>query len=122
MNCRQCGATLPPGAAACPQCGTLTSTFYSGTGTSPNEPTVSSAREPTIPANPYRPNTAYGSNLYGAGIPPNYGPPSSPNYVNNPYTVPPGHGTNPYTTPPPNLYEYRPPAPPPRSNPTPLII
>ncbi len=99
MNCSNCGAQLPPGAAACPMCGTPTSYSF-GSGATPYDPTVASSYntpntpsaatpppptyDPTIPANPYSapPSTAYGSQQYGAPPPPpQYEVPPPPQYT-----------------------------------------
>ncbi|TMC97579.1 MAG: hypothetical protein E6J11_10045 [Chloroflexi bacterium] len=76
MNCTTCGANLPPGATACPLCGTPTPYNAGRPGSSPQyDPTVavpqagpggSPHQDPTLPAQPYGgtpppPSTAYGS-------------------------------------------------------------
>ncbi|MGZ3629823.1 MAG: zinc-ribbon domain-containing protein, partial [Ktedonobacteraceae bacterium] len=43
MKCSACGMQLPAGVAYCPNCGTPTPAFYAPTGTTPNNPTVSSS-------------------------------------------------------------------------------
>jgi eukaryotic-like serine/threonine-protein kinase len=54
MNCSNCGAPLPPGASACPRCGTLTPSYFTNAAASPNEPTYASSI----------PSTEYGSQPY----------------------------------------------------------
>jgi hypothetical protein len=90
MNCSSCGANLPPGAAACPLCGTPI-TYppdrapynVAGPGSSPQF-------DPTVAARPYgtppSPSTEYGA--------PSYGPPPPP--------IQPSQ--YPYAAPPPNQY------------------
>ena len=86
MKCSNCGAELPPGAAACPRCGTLTSQ-YTGGDMSQYDPTVAASYNkpgaippspygPIVPESPYSvgPSTAYGPNSYGT--PPEYAAPS----------------------------------------------
>jgi len=94
MNCRFCGSQLPPGAKACPNCGTLT--FESSSG----------VYYPTVPAEPY---SASSSTSYGAPPP----PPLSRVYDSNPYGVP---LQDTYIVPP-----SLPPSPPPRKRPGILI-
>jgi hypothetical protein len=110
MKCSACGMQLPAGVAYCPNCGTPTPAFYAPTGTSSNNPTVSSSPENVPPPPP--PYTNYGSQQYGA---------------ESPYSTPP---PNPYNTPLPASYvpnreaQIVPPPPPsqPRGNRTGLII
>ncbi len=83
MKCSACGAQLPAGVAYCPNCGTPTPAYYAPSGTSPNNPTVSSSSESIPP-----PYTNYGSESYGA---------------QNPYEAPPPP-PNPYNTPVPDSY------------------
>ena len=82
MNCSACGMQLPAGVTYCPNCGTPTPAYYAPTGTSPDNPTVSSSSENVPPPPPY---TNYGSQPYG---------------VQSPYSTPP----NPYNTPLPATY------------------
>lgn len=113
MKCSACGAQLPAGVAYCPNCGTPTPAYYAPSGTTPNNPTVSSSSENIPP-----PYTNYGSQSYGSQYP---------------YDAPPP--PNPYNTPPPDSYvsnnavQYAPPpvpppppAPKPGGNRTGLII
>src|SRR6266550_2781294 len=74
MNCSNCGTQLPPGAAACPMCGTPTPQYGFGSGATPYDATV---------ASPYNasPPTAYGSQPYSAPPPPQYGAPPPPQYT-----------------------------------------
>jgi hypothetical protein len=107
MKCSACGMQLPAGVAYCPNCGTPTPAFYAPTGTTPNNPTVTSSGVNTPP-----PYTNYGSQQYGAQSP--YDAPPPP----NPYNTPPGPAYYPvkeqqYVTPPPSK---------PRSNHFGLII
>jgi hypothetical protein len=107
MKCSNCGTELPPGAAACPMCGTLTpryafgsggatpydATFASSYGTpSPGTPLPPSSYA-TFPETPYNTpsSTAYGSQPYGT--------PSSPAYGASPYIVPPPPPPTPTPTP-----------------------
>ncbi|HEY6286649.1 MAG TPA: family 16 glycoside hydrolase, partial [Ktedonobacteraceae bacterium] len=83
MNCSACGIQLPAGVTYCPNCGTPTPAYYAPTGTSPDNPTVSSSSENVPPPPPY---TNYGSQPYG---------------VQSPYSTPP---PNPYNTPLPATY------------------
>ena len=39
MNCRSCGAPLPQGATACPNCGTFVPAYHVGSGSLPDDPT-----------------------------------------------------------------------------------
>lgn len=95
MNCRSCGTQLPPGANACPNCGTPTFTYNPGSGGSPYDPTAvtypsgnqpesspyGAWPNPSPPdASPQSPSTAYGSNPY---------PPTAPAGPQGPYTPPP---------------------------------
>ncbi len=104
MKCSACGAQLPAGVAYCPNCGTPTPAYYAPSGTSPNNPTVSSSPESIPP-----PYTNYGSQSYG---------------TQNPYEAPPPP-PNPYNTPVPESYasstvpQYAPPPVVPPSPPTP---
>jgi eukaryotic-like serine/threonine-protein kinase len=84
MNCSACGMQLPSGVSYCPNCGTPTPAYYAPTGTSPDNPTVSSSSENVPPPPP--PYTNYGSQPYG---------------VQSPYSTPP---PNPYNTPLPATY------------------
>ncbi len=91
MNCSNCGTQLPPGAAACPMCGTPTPQYGFGSGATPYDATVASsyntppppAYDPTLPAGSYNasPSTAYGSQPYSAPPPPQYGAPPPPQYT-----------------------------------------
>ena len=90
MKCSNCGTQLPPGAVACPMCGTPTPQYGFGSGATPYDPTVASSYntpdtplsatpppptyDPTPPAGPYgaSPSTAYGSQSYSAPPPPQY--------------------------------------------------
>src|SRR6266487_1267978 len=97
MNCSSCGANLPPGAAACPMCGTPTPYNVRGPGSSgPYDPTAISSGYGTPPP----PSTGYGDPSYGA-------PPSSTSPY-DPYTVPSQPPPNPYTAPPPQPGGYGP--------------
>jgi eukaryotic-like serine/threonine-protein kinase len=80
MKCSACGMQLPAGVAYCPNCGTPTPVLYAPTGTTPNNPTVSSSAQNTPPPSPY---TNYGSQQYGAQSP-NDAPPPPPNLYNTP--------------------------------------
>ena len=109
MKCSACGMQLPAGVAYCPNCGTPTPAFYAPTGTTPNNPTVSSSADNTPPP----PYTNYGSQQYGTQSPYDAPPPPP-----NPYNTPPPPAYYPgkeqqYVTPPPSK---------PRSNRTGLII
>ena len=78
MYCRSCAAPLPPGARACPNCGTLTSE-------SPSDPYY-----PTVPSVQYG-ASQLPSTSYGAPPPPPPSPaygPTSPAYSSDPYRVP----------------------------------
>ena len=77
MNCSACGMQLPAGVTYCPNCGTPTPAYYAPTGTSPDNPTVSSENVPPPPP----PYTNYGSQPYGTQSP--YGAPPP-----NPYNTP----------------------------------
>ncbi|OLB35428.1 MAG: hypothetical protein AUG45_00790 [Ktedonobacter sp. 13_1_20CM_3_54_15] len=128
MNCTTCGANLPPGATACPLCGTPTPYNAGRPGSSPQyDPTVavpqagpggSPHQDPTLPAQPYGgtpppPSTAYGSPGYGTPPPPpnpyetpSYNaPPQQQNYYGAPpqqqggYVVPPPQQGGMYGTP-----------------------
>jgi len=128
MNCTTCGANLPPGAAACPLCGTPAPYNAGRPGSSPQyDPTVavpqagpggSPHQDPTLPAQPYGgtpppPSTAYGSPGYGTPPPPpnpyetpSYNaPPQQQNYYGAPpqqqggYVVPPPQQGGMYGTP-----------------------
>lgn len=99
MNCSNCGAQLPPGAVACPMCGTPTSQYNYGSGATPYDPTIASSYntpdtpssatpppptyDPTVAANPYSasPSTAYGAQQYSAPPPPRYEVPPPPQYT-----------------------------------------
>lgn len=61
MYCGNCGGDIPPGAKACPQCGTLTSSYFTDSGSSPNEPTYASSPY-NVPSS--IPSTDYGSQPY----------------------------------------------------------
>jgi len=65
MHCQACGAQLPSGAKACPNCGTRTPAYYANSGASPNDPTIPAASEssPSAVSAPL-PSTQYGSNPY----------------------------------------------------------
>jgi hypothetical protein len=78
MNCNQCGAQLPPGAANCPTCGAVTPYAFSGSGTSPYEMTaqVTPASDSLHPV-----ATNYGAFPYGTTQ-------ENP-YAQNPYDIPP---------------------------------
>ncbi|MGZ3618416.1 MAG: family 16 glycoside hydrolase [Ktedonobacteraceae bacterium] len=109
MKCSACGMQLPAGVAYCPNCGTPTPAFYAPTGTTPNNPTVSSSADNTPPP----PYTNYGSQQYGAQSPYD-APPPPPNSYNTP--PPPAYypgKEQQYVTPPPSK---------PRSNHIGLII
>ena len=84
VKCSACEMQLPAGVAYCPNCGTPTPAFYAPTGTTPNNPTVSSSADNTPPP----PYTNYGSQQYG---------------TQSPYDAPPPP-PNPYNTPPPPAY------------------
>jgi hypothetical protein len=108
MNCRSCGANLPPGSAFCTLCGAPTpyNTQPSGSGSSPQfDPTVAAPQygapnnppqfDPTVMASPPPygapdapppPSTAYGAPAYGA---PSYDapPPPTPSYQANQYSA-----------------------------------
>jgi 3-keto-disaccharide hydrolase/zinc-ribbon domain len=107
MKCSACGMQIPTGVDYCPNCGTPTPAFYATSGTTPNNPTVSSSSENVPP-----PYTNYGSGQYG---------------VQSPYGTPP---PNPYNTPTSASYiassdgQHAPPPPPsqPRGNRTGLFI
>ncbi|HXL37073.1 MAG TPA: family 16 glycoside hydrolase [Ktedonobacteraceae bacterium] len=108
MKCSACGMQIPEGVVYCPNCGTPTPAFYATSGSTPNNPTVSSSSENVPP-----PYTNYGSEQYG---------------VQSPYGTPP---PNPYNAQVPASYvpsreaQYAPPPPPPsqpRGNRTGLII
>jgi eukaryotic-like serine/threonine-protein kinase len=107
MKCTACGMQIPAGVVYCPNCGTPTPAFYATSGTTPNNPTVSSSPENVPP-----PYTNYGSEQYG---------------VQSPYGTPP---PNPYNSPTPASYvpsreaQYAPPPPPsqPRGSRIGLII
>lgn len=97
MKCNNCGSELPPGAAACPMCGTLTPQYGFGSGeATPYDATIASSYSTLSPGAPpppsyYPPNpqSPYGkpsSTIYGSE---SYGPSSSPAYRNSPYTTPP---------------------------------
>jgi len=79
MKCSACGMQLPAGVAYCPNCGTPTPAFYAPTGTTPNNPTVSSPADNTPPP----PYTNYGSQQYGTQSPYD-APPPPPNAYNTP--------------------------------------
>src|SRR6266516_3934294 len=76
MNCTTCGANLPPGAAACPLCGTPAPYNAGRPGSSPQyDPTVavpqagpggSPHQDPTLPAQPYGGTPPQQQNYYGA--------------------------------------------------------
>jgi hypothetical protein len=100
MNCRTCGAPLPPGAAFCTTCGSSTPYNVESGATPPNsyDPTIaaSSPYDPTVavpqqqfPQQPYQqpPSTSYGtpSDPYGAPPPPQnpYNAPSNPSGYGN---------------------------------------
>ena len=110
MKCSACGMQLPAGVAYCPNCGTPTPAFYAPTGTTPNNPTVSSSAENTPPL----PYTNYGSQQYGAQSPYD-APPPPPNSYNTP--LPASYVPN-------NEAQFAPPPPPAqrRGNRTGLII
>lgn len=112
MNCRSCGFQLPPGAKACPNCGTRTSAYYSDGATAydptfvthPSGPQAGSSPsyDPTLAASPSRtpppPSTAYGSS---ASPPGPTSPGSADPYSALPPPLPPSTQQNPYTPPPP---------------------
>ncbi len=107
MNCRSCGANLPPGSAFCTLCGVPTpyNTQPAGSGSSPQfDPTVAAPQygygepdnpqqiDPTVMASPPPygtpdapppPSTGYGAPSYGA---PSYGAPPPP-YQANQYSA-----------------------------------
>lgn len=93
MQCNRCGATLPPGATTCPNCGNPTPYNVSSPGPSPYEPTVAAPSPYGNAVPPYgTPPTDYGSSPYGTppgqqpyGAPDPYGTPAS----QNPYGAPP---------------------------------
>jgi hypothetical protein len=106
-KCHSCGAQLPDGARACPQCGT----FAPDPGTGPdafNLPTVSSASgmvNPTVSAAPYTPSqqppSSYGADIYGTPPPPSYDPyrvqgSAQPYGVSSEYAPPPPQAASPY--------------------------
>src|SRR5438132_348194 len=43
MKCSNCGTQLPPGAVACPMCGTPTPQYGFGSGATPYDPTIASS-------------------------------------------------------------------------------
>ncbi len=109
-KCLSCGAQLPEGARACPQCGT----FVPDPGSGPdafNLPTVSSSSGmigPTVSAAPYKPSqqppSSYGADVYGTPPPPSYDPyrvqGGVPPYgANIEYAPPPPQSASPYPTP-----------------------
>ena len=119
MNCSSCGTNLPPGAVACPLCGTPSPYNVQRSGNSPQyDPTVPASPygTPGGPANPQQinPTEATPGYDYGArGTPPppatgygapSYGTPSQNQYdPANPYGAPPeqySYGA----PPPPNAY------------------
>ncbi len=78
MNCRSCGAQLPPGAAHCPRCGAAVSYNDYNVGTAADAPTIASQSH-AVAQQP--PPTVYGPPLYGITPPTSY---STSPY--NPYT------------------------------------
>jgi hypothetical protein len=82
MNCRSCGASLPPGAAFCTTCGSPTSYNVSPPGGSPQfDPTIAASPPPppTAYGAPPPPQTPYQANQYGGGWQPGpYGAPPQP--------------------------------------------
>lgn len=83
MNCQVCGTQLPAEARACPNCGTLTPTYYGYSGASPYDATVpvGSGSSPAGMSAPPPPPTQYGTD-------PHDSPLQSP-YPFNPYEAPP---------------------------------
>lgn len=105
-KCLSCGAQLPDGARACPQCGTFVPDPDSGPDAF-NLPTVSSSRmiDPTVSATPYtpaqQPPSSYGSDVYATPPPPLYNPyrvqdGSQPYSTNAEYAPPPPQSANQY--------------------------
>jgi flagellar basal body-associated protein FliL len=90
MNCRTCGAPLPPGAAFCTTCGSSTPYNVELGATPPNsyDPTIAASSSPynptvAVPQQPFQqaPSTSYGSPSDPYGAPPQ-----------NPYSPPSGYG------------------------------
>jgi zinc-ribbon domain len=96
-KCRNCGTELPPGAAACPMCGTLTPQYEFGSGgATPSDPTIeafygtpSPGTPPPPSYYPTNPESHYGAPIATSYGSPSYGASSSPAYNTSPYIVPP---------------------------------
>lgn len=96
MRCRTCGANLPPGAQACPNCGTVVPR--------PDETVIdTSSQEPPIPptiyGGPVPPSPNYNSNMQNPYDRPSQ--PSSPSYSNQANQYP----SFPYNQTEPNHYQ-----------------
>lgn len=113
MQCRTCGANLPPQASVCPNCGNAVPYNMSPSNSGPYEPTV----QATPYQSPQTPPTSYGA----PPPPPQYGGSSNPQYPpiqtpqQYPYQAPP----SPYQ---PGQWQQPPSGSPPNKNRTGLIV